>query len=536
MKKTNIFLIMILSTFCIFSCSKEEVGNTEDKTAENKEEIINSSLTLRKGTLKFKDKETLKKFVENPEPDYLKNTVTSLRKQGFKSLRPYFNHNDNKSIDSFLKEKKVNKKKNGYLYSLKASDNDNLDLDDELISDQNFASLLNEDREIYVGDSIYRYTTNGVYFTSIKNEDKLDFYLDSLNTTITNKSQILLDRKMNRMVENQDGQLSITPVEGEITQINNSISHYQPTYIAPIDGGGGSGGGGGGGSTPPAPEKNYPILIPQKFGSCLYSEDSLWQQAFGNRIKCNDYHDSEHRIQTQFWNENYFIYASIGTKAKYQKKRFIGWSESETADYVELGINSIKYTYNHNVNQYNPFTETHLQFKYKGVTYNQNGTRASLPTNPDPWPIFNENQVFYSLDIYIDDIFGQTIDETINLDGENINDAIEDLLEMAANSLPSTLDLQNDINGNKVAVKILKFSTNKTEVVIANRVIRHKSNARKTFDFNFLLTLPDNVSDPNFKDFLKQFSATKYDVAEVDLYGAGLRGNIWKGKRITAKD
>ena len=111
MKKTNTFLIMILSAFCIFSCSKEEVRNAEDKTTENIEEIINSSLTLRKGTLKFNDKETLKKFVENPEPNYLKNTVTSLSKKGFKSLRPYFDPNDSKSIDSFLKEKKVNKKK-----------------------------------------------------------------------------------------------------------------------------------------------------------------------------------------------------------------------------------------------------------------------------------------------------------------------------------------------------------------------------------------------------------------------------------------
>lgn len=117
---------------------------------------------------------------------------------------------------------------------------------------------------------------------------------------------------------------------------------------------GSSGGGSGSSGESSTTTASYPILKPQ---------------IFGNQIKCNDYHDSTHRIQTQFWNEDYFIFSSIGAKAKYQKKRWIGWSESSTASLVELGINNVKYTYNHALKQYNPFGDTHVTYKYKGNTY-----------------------------------------------------------------------------------------------------------------------------------------------------------------------
>lgn len=275
-------------------------------------------------------------------------------------------------------------------------------------------------------------------------------------------------------------------------------------------------------------------MIPQSFGSCVYSEDSIWQQVFGNRIKCNDYHDSDHRVQTQFWNENYFIFSSIGTKAKYQKNRFIGWSESETAEFVELGINSVKYTYNHVIKQYNPFGDHHVQFKYKGVTYSNSGQQISFPANPNPWPIYDDGQNLFTLEIFIDEIYGQQIGAEFNLTGSLINSTVKDLLKQAANALPSTLGINNDISNNRVAVKVVKFSTNKTEMVVLNRVARDKSNKTFRFDFNFVLTY--DVDQGQFESFFKQFKAKKYDVAEINIYGAALRNGVWKGKRIIGRD
>ncbi|PHQ61134.1 MAG: hypothetical protein COC08_06060 [Maribacter sp.] len=70
-------------------------------------------------------------------------------------------------------------------------------------------------------------------------------------------------------------------------------------------------------------------------------------------------------------------------------------------------------------------------------------------------------------------------------------------------------------------------------MVIVNRVARAKSNKTHRFDFNFLLTY--DVDKGKFAGFFKQFKAKKYDVAQVNIYGAALRNGVWKGKRIIGK-
>ncbi|PHQ61133.1 MAG: hypothetical protein COC08_06055 [Maribacter sp.] len=89
-----------------------------------------------------------------------------------------------------MASKKSKIAKRGLLYSLKG-DADEIDLDDELVADEGFAAVLNDDREIYVGNKFYKYTTNGLYFCKRKHEKEPRKYLKNLGSTITSKDQLI---------------------------------------------------------------------------------------------------------------------------------------------------------------------------------------------------------------------------------------------------------------------------------------------------------------------------------------------------------
>ena len=268
------------------------------------------------------------------------------------------------------------------------------------------------------------------------------------------------------------------------------------------------------------------MLIPQKFGTCVYSENSLFQQVFGNTVKCNDYHDSKHRIQTKVWNENYLVFATVGVSAKYQKKRLVGWSKSGTADEVRLGINHAIYTYKSPISPYNPFDPQRVVVRYKGVSYDLNGNVVpKFPIDPAAWP-YEQNATVGEVDV---EIFGAEI--YYPLTGKEANKTINNLLSQIRSNFRG---LGNDLSRDKVGVNIIKFLPNKFKIVRTDIVQKHGSKVKETFDTNFLLTLK-NSSDLNFKTFTDQINAKKYDNLDIDIYGAALRKGVWKGKRIVGK-
>lgn len=528
----------ITKAICLFlvisfvSCSDETLEEPENEKASL---LSHTEFSVIDGKIKFQSQQSLVAFMDK-DPEVIRNSVSEISGKQFKTLRPFFEEGETKQIDNFLKNKQQKIKSSNYLYSLKSGEDDEeIDLDDELISDENFASILNEQRELYVGDSIYIYTTDGVYFTSIEKEYLLLDYLENLGKESL-KSEIIQKKKQEmknfqKIEESQISTLSIEPIEGRVTSIDENISLYQPLMIAPDEpysGGGGGGGGYTGGGTPTTGQDDFPILKPKTFGSCAYSPGSLWQQVFGERVKCNDYHDDDHRIQTQFYNENYYVYATIGSKAKYQKKRFIGWSESSTAEFVELGVNYVKFDYVFNEPQFNPFDLKYLTFNYEGITYDSFGQVQDYNTpSPTNWP-FRDGLVTLQITIAAIGIHrGQ--DDPYVFDGAVANSAIKSLITLAGQNVPG---LARNLIDNKVAIEIVKFSPGQATMLFNNRVIRDGSNAQKNFDFNFLAEYSNDFDYKKLSSYFDQLNAKRYKNVSVDIYGAALRNNVWKGKRI----
>lgn len=522
--KSKILLIFssLIFSLCIVSCSKEhtEIIDEENSTIES----VNVQLVNNK--LKFDNEESLAAFLGQAEDVNFSEKIVELNKTGFNSLRPVFDLDDDIAIDNYLATKKSRIAKKGYLYSLK-DDSEEIDLEDELVSDPSFASVLNENREIYVGDNYYVYTTMGLYFCKIENEQHLKDYLSNLSSKITSRSQVSRtgceQYYKSSMTAKDTGELSLSPVQGTVTVVDSQISVYETCGGSTGGSTGGSSGGSTGGTTT---STTIPLLIPQNFGVCAYSEDSIFQQIFGNTVKCNDYHDSDHRIQTKVWNENYLIWSSVGASAKYQKKRLIGWSESTTSDGVRLGINHAVFTYKSNVTPYNAIDPQRVIFKYKGVSYDQYGkVVTTYPINPTAWP-FPQNETVGAIDIVI---FGD--DKYWPLTGTEANKNINKLLSQARGVIKG---LSNDMTQDKVGVQITKFLEREFQIVQADILLKHSSQAKRTLDFNFLLKFKSSTTD-YFQTFVNQANATKYSKIDIDIYGAALRNNVWKGKRIRGK-
>lgn len=509
--------IMYVSILCfhIISCNHDSIENIagSKESHENVTEPFNE-IELTDGLLQFHSQESLTDFIENSSDVDLDNKISDLMHYGFQPLRPMFKDLDSTEIEQFLarKLKKINS--NGILYSMKM-EKDGIDLDDELISDNKFAKLLNEDRAIIVGDSYYIYTTNGLYFCKKKHRKKLKKYLKALGNDKSFKPSLPRGCDARKINTIETG-LSMTPIPGKVTSITTEISRFSTSC------GGGSGGGGGNPKSPPV-SNLIPMLISQNFGTCTYSENSLFQQIFGNTVKCNDYHDSKHRIQTKVWNENYFIWSSVGASAKYQKKRAIGWSESSTSDGVRLGINHAIYTYKTNFSPYKAHDPKRVIFKYKGVNYDQYGKIVpSYPINSSTWP-FPKNETIGSIEIYI---FGN--DKYWPLTGKDANKSINQLLSQARSVIKG---LSNDMVKDKVGVQIVKFLPTSFKITRADILLKHKSKAKMTFDFNFLLKFKSRSSG-TFQTLVNQLNSKKYEKIEIDMYGAAIRNAKWKGKRI----
>ena len=145
-----------------------------------------------------------------PSKDFLKETVDGLKqmgadekelklekfyKKGFMPLYPHFKESDVDLIQEFSKRKKIklNKQKIFKTTSLKNNSSKSVpteidedgelveEYDDDLITDDEFASFLNDEREIIIGDSLYKFTYSGMF--SVKKDKKiiLDQYIEDNN-------------------------------------------------------------------------------------------------------------------------------------------------------------------------------------------------------------------------------------------------------------------------------------------------------------------------------------------------------------------
>ncbi|MBS9766203.1 MAG: hypothetical protein KGV44_01530 [Flavobacteriaceae bacterium] len=499
-------MIFVISLLFLYSCNNEDNLPTEKING-----ISTEFVKVEKGRLHFSSKDFLHKKInefKNKGRKFASKELAKLYNKDFYSLRPIISDNENimqKFANRKLKNRRLSARSNSEL-------NENMDELEDLIGDDEFASFINDEGEIQVGDSIYKYTKRGLFFVHQNDMEHLNNYLESNQLTTNDRfayrSAISSPCDYNR--ENAG-----------LVQINERITRY----IHPLDdcNSGDYYGGGGGGSYQPSNSSNdfhsFIENLPKNEG-----EDGSFDFLFGKSRTCIEKFSSGYRVKTKFWNQSYLIYRSIGVSVRHQKK-FLFWWTVDT-DEIALGINQVYFEYDLPT-VFKPEMPKEDFFICNGEVYTSQARYIRSVYGDTPLPsIFNESLVV------VVDLSQYSI---YKVSGKQINKLVWDKIWGTAKSLlkklkkpePKKITLVG-FTSQKVVVNYVNISERETD----------EGSIRKIFDWQVGLGVGFGIDSDGGIDFngASLPNLYSYDKVKIDVYGVARRGNTWKGSRLVYKD
>ena len=351
-------------------------------------------------------------------------------------------------------------------------------------------------------------------------------------------------------------------------------------YIRPIEiedynnEGGGSGSGGNPDPVPQLSEEERLNEIINSLPVCDGNASGNWvQNLFGNSYVCRNYFDSKHRIKTEFWDQNWGIYQSVGILTKTQRKRLSIWWASKS-DELHLGINHIMLRYNFPQPQISSYSHANLfpSNSYKNPIYLWDGnfnvelnntntfvhTQLNLPNGKLPFFDFGNNQI---LNIYIPKLYKKG-KYNLDLTTQDITSQsnIKALYKMGIDFLKSS-NIPYGADTKTFAVTYQKDYDNIEVIYFAERYSKINENyLKKKFydDLGFLISWAwgddpkpifatdyDENGDPYQVNVGTDYNGTgkfslevadeffrDYTYYELDFYGMARRGSTWKGNRM----
>lgn len=491
-------LLFALVIMISFSCQQEEDFSPEEMSDQNS--LIEISSTS--DHLVFNDYQDFRGKFEDLRNQTEDQVSDLLVEEGHRSFRPLITEN---TVNKYLA-----------LYedqSLLAArvEEDRF----EFIGDDLFAALLNEDGEIIVNDSIYKYTPLGIFRAKTEMQERLTFVVDSL-------MEIYYHAHEGRLTQQCIAE-EISPAPGEITPIDDGIDYYGQC--------GGSGGGSSGpGSSGPS-QSTYDRFTDYLSGLTPCSTFNGWWP-IGDSKKCDEYFSSNSRVRTKIWNQYFVILSSVGAEVKHQFKSVVWYSAK--IDNLYMGLRSAIYT--------RKLSSFEQQFQYIPTTANEqrnfyyndkeyfvsNGTNPSISTTPirsidDGLPDgYDMNYVIHLPSTgYSSWATKSYIEETIWPD---VVDQINDFI------------LDNGLDPGAVQGMILTINAGTKEIYKVWNVYRERSNEKKIKEdlaemYEFKLKFKNrkfNGLDLKFK--------SPYEDLSAEFYGVGRRGNSFAGDLLVVDD
>lgn len=362
--KNIIFLLIIAVAIC--SCQKEEHTTTQVLQTHNNKE----------GVVKINSEENLKEIINQMKLSKVFNVRCILRTkasdtefdESFVSLR----ENMIESVMMSLSESELSEIQQEELL---------FEPEDSLITDPYYAAILNDNREIQIGDKVYRYIEEGL----------LVYDYDPNNPFVP--------ETIEQYPELNEGE-SCPVFDGN----GNQANLYGMCYGTEEDDQTGREGSGNHDFGSSQPDVNNPqplndntlsllsgVIIPaQDIKSVVYKKGNgsgSWLQkgisaCFGTNVTITNHFNSTHRMKLRMFSQDYLIYRSSGLTVRMQKKKFGIWWRKKAEEFV-YGWSPIE-----------------LRFKYNSIKvpfYNPNSQQQDYPTAMSKkFPFSNSNiELFY---------------------------------------------------------------------------------------------------------------------------------------------
>lgn len=564
MKKIYLIFIIILITF---SCEKDDNLTTLDNQ-QNKIEVEN-------GILSFSNKDFLGETITelkqmNEEDKELK--LNKFYDKGFMPLFPHFQENDIEKIQIFSERKKEKIQK---VISLKNSMNSTFqeksvpteidedgelveEFDDDLISDDDFASVLNDQREVIVGDTLYKYTYSGMFSVHKTEKAVLDNYISENNIEYLIPDVSVIQRgKTNPTAKITKSIPTESMIMNSIDECGGSYSNSPVNELTLADAfgqdgcsSGGSSGGSTGGSTGGSPGSTVDhtqnlINLIDDLDACNTLNGFL-NSGFGLlgvSKKCYANFDSKYRTKTKYWKENYIIWNSIGVKVKHQKKGWTGLWRAKSTDEVALSISQATFKYTINIPNFPSSYAPPRMYFFEDKIFNSQAQlmNYSNAIYKPPFPVIPFNSEVIITEFLQNDwiAYDLSVNKMRELFYQGIWQGAKSIVQTYKNRQPKNVThiiyTPTVVYLNYVDIENRKVNTKK----IVNRL---DYNFGIGFKFNVNVDAQGNYSadfGDSFGDVLGNVIIPKlydYDEVKMDFVGASRRGNTWKGSRIIYTD
>ena len=513
-----------------------------DPIEPTKDPVIDISIikgiSFSNGRLVFASKEALQAkvdYMKTVDKAVLSDALYFFYNQGFKPLIPLYHETDLLNEDSY-EIRKVRAISGSYLSEAQiltvATDDDlyntALDDTDDVISDDIFGAVLNEKREIQVGDRVYKYDGSSIYHSKLTDVDKMYEYLAQKGIS---KDAAFRSADTNTLQKSSSEQIVSSKYAidylSECDQPYEEVRYEEVVYEynSCSGGGGGSSGGSTGGSSGSGTTGTsyYDQLAQQYLDSIGYCNPSnATFPFFGTTKKCISKFSSRYRVKTKFWNTDYLVYKSIGIFVKHQKRKFgIWWTRS--TDEIRLGINQVYFEYDLPVPDYSIFD--HTRFIFKNKIYDGGGNYVGAYTGSNDFPFNSSN--FDTVQIIRKFPLTNT---GFTLTPEFVNQQLFSGLWSTAKSIASS-----NGHSNMQSVVMTGYTDNKVIVNYVDKSFRkyNSKKIKKVFDWQigFGVTIGlDAHGGASFKPNIPNLY--DYKNAKIDIYGIARRGSTWKGSKL----
>jgi hypothetical protein len=508
------FLLFIL---LIFSCEKIETTASLEPQLEDK-------------WLVFKSELDLKRFIEDGKSQKIQDFKDRLKEyttDKFKSLLPLTNDNNDDQIRLYAKKKQNEKIMNQANYSAIKNKINELTIDaddDEIIADPYFASILNEDREVIVGQKVYRYTENGLLYTNVKNFKNLEYAAKSLHSK---RMKITIGEF------NIGNDVAVFIPNSSRLRSKNGFNR-DDEYFGDEDGDDSGDVGSGGGSSGSSLTRDEII---DNLKICEYRSNVL-NKIFGPSEKCIENFDKKHRIKVKTWAQDYKIFASTGVKVKSQKRKLGVWFANKINE-LELGYSLAVFKYKGSslwpsVNS--SLTQT-FHFEHNGYTVDQYGryVGSASPARKlfDNYPLPNDQNlikiwIYKPIQDVIKSITGKNITH-LDYTGKDFNRVIRQLVKDAVKQLKrsgkklsnstETMIIFEDPELNNITFVYTNWRSAKT----------NENKISHIFDWSTAVIgvkVKGDSSSPIYS------APKKPKDFKIVCYGMGRKGSTWKGGKI----
>ncbi|NBC57529.1 MAG: hypothetical protein GVY05_04500 [Bacteroidetes bacterium] len=504
----------------------------------------------------------------------LNDLFTNFYSNGFIPLYPNYDESNEMEISNSLQRRL------DYTPSEKV-DSDNIELTDDLVPIDEFASFLNYKREFVINDKLYVYTYSGLFIADLDREQRLyeifennsvydiapnPFDLNPGINSVDDGVDVYVTPNLTIVQPDGGCGLDLDPImddnnpNGGNTLTENINSMFCNTN--PSSGGTGSGSV----QTDFTQELiNYSAQLENCDAIDVYTP-------FGAIKKCFDYFDGgKRRTKTKYENIDLGIpiigdiLQSITVKVKHQREHsvwFVTWWASKKVDEVALTINEATFiitppslgvpfdNFNYPTN-----SGTNDMIYYVGNNaYNHDP--SSIVTLPTPLPNlapitpFNEDVI---IQIYNDNLPTLPLGIDLSTTAENVNDFFwQQIYDQAKNVF-------QQISGYE-PTKFTTIMTTQDQVIVSYiDVTRRQLNTKKIVDnlffdvslnfkvtisvdeWNNLITNPEmldsDVEDQQEFDIfdygIEKSSMSEFDYIKINFDGLTRRGSEWRGSRLS---